>query len=160
NFAVDVLGLGLPLGIALLAALFWWLHRRAGSGMHLQAFLVRAALLVLVVLIVLNKVGSPQYLAWLGAPVALALALRLPGWRSTAWQVAALALLTQIVFPLDYGALLNGRVPVSLVLVARNVLLVVLLVKTVRDLVSDSRRSEDSYEPPGLVEAAASHAKR
>ncbi|MGV8978882.1 MAG: glycosyltransferase 87 family protein [Cellulomonas sp.] len=151
NLAVDVLGLALPLGIALLAALFWWLHRRAGTGMHLQAFLVRAALLVLLVLIVLNKVGSPQYLAWLASPVALALALRLPGWRSTAWQVAALAILTQIVFPLDYSALTVGHVPVSLVLVARNVLLVVLLVETVRDLVRDSRRSDDTYEAPELV---------
>jgi hypothetical protein len=163
TFAVDILGLALPVGLAALAALFFWLHRRAGAGLNLQAFVVRAALVVELALIVLNKVGSPQYLAWIAAPVALALALRLPGWRATAWKTAALAILTQIVFPLDYGALINGQVPVSLVLVARNVLLVVLLVHTVRDLVRESLPAAP-YEvavelaPAGDEAAAASQA--
>jgi hypothetical protein len=173
NVAIDILGLALPLGLAVLAALFLWIHRRAGASLHLQAFVVRAALLVELILIVLNKVGSPQYLTWIAAPIALALALRLPGWRTTAWMGAVLAILTQIEFPLDYGALLNGRVAVSLVLIARNIILVVLVVHTVRALVRESlpaRVAEPSgavAEPPGAVEppagdetSAASHASR
>jgi hypothetical protein len=150
TIAVDFLGLALPLGLAVLAALFYWLHRRAGAALHLQAFVVRAALLVELVLIVLNKVGSPQYLAWIAAPIALALAQRLPGWRRTAWMAATLAILTQTEFPLDYGALLNGQIGISLVLVARNVLLVVLVVHTVRALVRESLTAAP-YEPAVAV---------
>ena len=136
-----------------MTALLWWVRRRAGDALHAEAFVVRGALVLTIVLIVFNKVGSPQYIAWLAAPVAIALALRLPGWRPTAWTVLTIAGLTQIVFPLFYSGVLYGHVPVSLVLVARNVLLVTLLVQSVRDLVREEPPA--AHEPVATVPAAA-----
>jgi hypothetical protein len=96
-----------------------------------------------VLLIVTNKVGSPQFIGWLAGPVAVGLAR--PGadglrpWRWTAGLVLVIGALTQIVFPMTYSAITAGMVGPSLVLVARNVLLVVLLVVVARARLRMSR---------------------
>ena len=144
--AANMLGLVFFVALAALAVLLWWVRRRAGDGLHTEVFVVRGALVVTTALIVFNKVGSPQYLAWLAAPVAIALAMRLPGWRRSAWIVLVMAALTQIVFPLFYTSLLNGNLAISLVLVVRNVLLIALLAQSIRDLIRE--------EPGGTPERA------
>ena len=58
------------------------------GGIARTELLVRGAMLLTLAMLVFNKVGSPQYMGWLAPPVAVALALRLPGWRTTAWLVA------------------------------------------------------------------------
>lgn len=152
DVAVDVLGIALVVALAAVTALLWWVRRRAGGAELSPAFLVRAALILMTVLIVFNKVGSPQYVAWLAAPVAVALALRIPRARTTALLVLVIAGLTQIVFPLFYTEVLYGGVAVSLVLVVRNILLVVLLVQSIRDLV---RADPTGHDPVGTVPDAA-----
>ncbi|WP_203580503.1 glycosyltransferase 87 family protein [Microbacterium hibisci] len=78
--------------------------------------------------IVLNKVGSPQYMTWLIAPLVVGLVLDVRRW----WRPAALAVvilaLTQGVFPFWYDAILVLRPVEVWMLVLRNVLLVVLFV--------------------------------
>jgi hypothetical protein len=77
-----------------------------------------------------NKVLSPQYILWLGGPLA-ALAVRQMGdhhVRRAMRLLLGIALLTQVNYPLLYPWLVNGNFPVqfgTLVLETRNVLLVI-----------------------------------
>jgi hypothetical protein len=133
-----VLGVLLPLALAAAAGLLLWVRVRAGDRLDHAAFLARGALLIALVLIVANKVGSPQFIGWLAGPVVVGLAR--PGretvraWRTVAVLVLVIAALTQWVFPIAYDAITAGLVGPSLLLVTRNVLLVVTLVVVVRDL--------------------------
>lgn len=90
------------------------------------------SLLLIVLLIVSNKVFSPQYLIWVGPILAVCLCI------SRAWQVRAMAglllvasVLTQGLYPFNYDALLDNldatEFAVSL-LVLRNVLVAVIAV--------------------------------
>jgi hypothetical protein len=144
--AVDVLGWLMPLALLGSVALLWWRRERVGQGLWSDdradvELLTRGSMLMVLVLLVFNKVGSPQYMGWLAAPVAVALALRLPRWRTTALVTLGIGLATQTVFPWQYDQIIGGLWPTTLVLAARNAALVALLVLTVRELV---RRPEDA----------------
>ncbi|MDO8383621.1 MAG: glycosyltransferase 87 family protein [Microbacterium sp.] len=122
-------------GVAGLGAYKAW---RGASYVRLMPPL---ALALVLVLIVFNKVGSPQFQTWLIAPLVLWIVLD----RTRASTVAALSLvsaaLTQVVYPIVYGGVLNTQpVPVAL-LTARNVITIVLLVITVTALVRVPTRS-------------------
>ena len=125
--AATVLDLLMALAVAAVSGALW-LARLEGRS---REALLPGALTLLVVLIAANKVGSPQLLAWLAAPIAVMLCR--PGEAPRRWRraVAVTALvaagLTQPVFPWGYADFLAGDVAVSLTLVARNVTLVVLL---------------------------------
>ena len=122
----------LPMAVAGVAWLIWRARART------REVLVWGPLALCTLLIVMNKVGSPQYIGWLAPPVVVALATRMPGPDSApsgsaplpriARTVLAIAALTQVVFPLMYRPLLNGNAVIAVVLVARNVGLVVVLV--------------------------------
>lgn len=132
------LGLALPVALAAASGLLLWVRLRAGDRLDHAAFLARGALLIALVLIVANKVGSPQFIGWLAGPVVVGLAR--PGresaraWRPVAVLVLAIAGLTQWVFPIAYDPITAGVVGPTLLLVARNVLLVVTLAVVARDL--------------------------
>lgn len=159
NVMADFLGVAFALALVAGALLLWWCRQREGERFwHDEAaraqLLVRGAMLLTLVTIVFNKVGSPQYMTWLAAPVAVALALRLPGWRRTALVTLGVGLATQLVFPWFYSQITGGGPVMSLVLAARNVALVWLLVVTVAALVRDARARETTAlepdEEPGL----------
>lgn len=128
------LNVALALAAGVAAALLWWASRRGDA----TAVLAPGALLVLTVLVVFDKVLSPQYLSWFAAPIAAALAARPrpgggPGGSRPRWLLAAaptllvVAALTQWEFPWGYQHMLAGAGAVSVGLAARNVLLVVTL---------------------------------
>ncbi|MET0933270.1 MAG: glycosyltransferase 87 family protein, partial [Mycetocola sp.] len=98
--------------------------RRGASVVRLLPSL---ALALVLVLIVFNKVGSPQFQTWLIAPVVVGLLYR---GRAFAWPAGlalGLAALTQLIYPYFYGMLLTAT-PAMIVLVSlRNAGLVVLL---------------------------------
>jgi len=138
--AADVLGALFFLALGAAALLLWWRRENLGArmwsgGIARTELLVRGAMLLVLVMLVFNKVGSPQFIGWLGPPVAVALALRLPRWRTTAWLVLGVAGATQVVFPWFYTEVVGGGPAVTLTLAARNLALVVLLVHTVVALV-------------------------
>lgn len=149
--ATAVLDVLLPLAVAAIAGVLL-LARRRGRA---DEAVLPAALVLLVVLVVTNKVGSPQFLTWVAAPVTVLLTVvedRRPDVRrsrSTDWSprwvvmAASLALvaagLTQVVFPWGYMALLTGHPAVTAVLVARNALLVALLATAAVGLVGALR---------------------
>ena len=138
--AADVLGALFFLALAAAALLLWWRREQLGArmwsgGTDRTELLVRGAMLLTLAMLVFNKVGSPQYIGWLAPPVAVALALRLPGWRTTAWLTLVTAGATQVVFPWFYSEVIAGGPGTTLTLAARNIALVVLLVHTVVALV-------------------------
>ncbi|MGN7948202.1 hypothetical protein ACTJKH_05615 [Microbacterium sp. 22215] len=93
------------------------------------------ALSLVATLIVLNKVGSPQFQTWLIAPVILWLVLDRTRATAPALIVLALCALTCLVYPLNYDALLRAEILPVAILTLRNVLLVVALVVGIRALV-------------------------
>ncbi|MFS0705332.1 glycosyltransferase 87 family protein, partial [Cellulomonas sp. 179-A 9B4 NHS] len=132
----DVLGAGLVVGVLLATVVLWWCRRRDGATFWTDDavrgdFVVRGAFLMALVLIVANKVGSPQFITWLAPPVAVGLALGLPWWRRTAAALAGVAAATQVVYPWWYDDVLRGVTGTTLLLAARNVAVVALLVVTV-----------------------------
>jgi len=139
----DTLGVLFFVAIVGVAALLWWRRETLGHRMWTDTvargeLLLRGAMLLTLAMLVFNKVGSPQYMTWLAAPVVAALGLGLPGWQFTARWVLVVAAATQIVFPWFYTEITYGGAGTTAILAARNALLVVLLVTTARDLVRDS----------------------
>lgn len=99
-------------------------QRRGAPWPRLFPTLVLALVLVLVVV---NKVGSPQFSSWLAAPILLGLVLETRAWRLPAVLGLAIAGLTQIVYPFFYDSLLAADPLLVAVLTLRNLLELALL---------------------------------
>jgi len=129
------------LGGLLLVTLWWRAHRTSPSAGTLGWIFLATALVVTVT----NKTLSPQYLLWLGGPVA-ALAVRSqanPAVRTFARVLLVTAVATQLVFPIGYNALLktHSLMPlVTLDLALRNLLLLWLTWYAVRQVWIQTRR--------------------
>jgi len=145
--AAAAVDMALALAVGLVAGLLWWARTQGRS----VAALVPGAFLTLIVLVVVNKVGSPQLLAWLAAPVAVMVGRpAAPGarWlRALATTTLAAAALTQVVFPWGYLRLLGGSGSITAILVLRNLLLVALVVLAVVGLLR-AARADDSDDWP------------
>lgn len=107
---------------------------KAARGASFPRMFPPLALTLVALLIVTNKVGSPQFQTWLIAPVILWIVLDRVRARVPAVVVLALCLLTCMVYPLGYDALLRADALAVAVLTVRNILLVVLLILGVRAL--------------------------
>ena len=92
------------------------------------------ALSFVVVLLLANKVGSPQFITWLAAPVVLGLVLRPRRFLVPAALAAGIALLTQVIYPYWYGWLLAAHPGFVLVLTVKVLLMAALLVWGIRGL--------------------------
>lgn len=102
---------------------------------------------IVVVLIVANKVGSPQFQTWLIAPLVLWIAVDGLRARVPAILVLTLCALTCLVYPLSYDALLRAELLPVLILTLRNALLLVLLAVGIRALVRvPARRPSNTRE--------------
>ncbi|MBM7504244.1 glycosyltransferase 87 family protein [Agromyces aurantiacus] len=106
--------------------------RAARRGAHLVALLPPLALAFTTVLIVANKVGSPQFVTWLAAPVILGIVLGGGRHLVPAGLALAIAVLTQVIYPYWYGWLLIANPGFVVVLTVKVVLLVLLLLWAVR----------------------------
>lgn len=138
----QVTGNGIDVAIALMTPLLalaavavlllgWLAMRGKADYMRLFPPLVLA---LVVTLIAFNKVGSPQFMGWLAAPVILGLVLRGAAWRTPAIVVAVMAALTQVVYPYLYDWLLAADPLMVLVLTLRNLLEFVLLGWALREI--------------------------
>ncbi len=103
------------------------------------------ALAVTTALILVNKVGSPQFVTWLAVPVIFGLTASLTG-RGPSFRVPVvlslvIAGLTQVIYPYLYSQLLQRQPDFTLLLVlsARNVLYVVLFLWAVAAVVDAIR---------------------
>ncbi|BDV30102.1 hypothetical protein Microterr_07620 [Microbacterium terricola] len=121
----------LVLAVAVVAGLGAW---RAWRGASFARLFPTLALAFVLTLIVFNKVGSPQFMTWLIAPIAVGLVIDRRRWTRPAVLGLLAAGLTQLIYPFTYlGLLMVEPLPV-LLLTARNGLVVVFLVWTLVDL--------------------------
>ncbi|MFF2604751.1 glycosyltransferase family 87 protein [Arthrobacter koreensis] len=110
--------------VAVVLLLVWAVKRGADAG----ALLAAGSLALVSAFIVFNKVGSPQFMLWLGAVVAVGVAWEGRAWRLPASMMIAVAALTTLVYPVFYEALYNDlNVAVAVLLTLRNLLLMALL---------------------------------
>ena len=108
---VDVSSIAALVGLALIILLIIRAFRQDGSTPVAIGFVVLATVAIM---IVTNKTLSPQYLLWLGGPMATLLILRrqaapdeVKPIRRIAGQLLVLALLTQLVYPVFYSGYLG-----------------------------------------------------
>ncbi len=81
------------------------------------------SLALVTTLIVFNKVGSPQYITWLAAPIVIGLVYRGRAFLTPAILVAVTAALTQTFYPNLYDLILTVHPAALAVLTARNLML-------------------------------------
>ncbi|GAA1518176.1 hypothetical protein BJ978_002050 [Agromyces terreus] len=108
--------------------------RAVRRGAAFSLVLPPLALALPVVLMLANKVGSPQFVTWLAAPVVLGLVYRPARFAVPALLAAAIALFTHIIYPYWYGWLLVADPAFVFLLTVKVVLLVALLVWAARAL--------------------------
>ena len=138
----QVTGNGINVAIALMTPLLalavtvvlllGWLAMRWGA--NFERLFPPLVLALVVTFIAFNKVGSPQFMTWLAAPVILGLVMRGAAWRTPAILVAVLAALTQVVYPYFYDWLLVAHPVMVGVLTLRNLLEFVLLGWALREI--------------------------
>lgn len=109
--------------------------RKATRGASFARLFPPLALTLVAALIVVNKVGSPQFQTWLIAPVVLWFVWDRARANGPALIVLALCALTCLIYPLNYDALLRAEVLPVVILTARNLLLIVALVVGLRAVV-------------------------
>ena len=126
------------LGLALIILLTIRAFRHDGSTAVATGFVIVA---IVAIMTITNKTLSPQYLLWLGGPMAALLVLRphatpeeKPAINRMAGQLLGLALLTQLVYPLFYDSYLgrDGQpmmIIATIVTAIRNLALVAFTVK-------------------------------
>jgi uncharacterized membrane protein len=142
------------LGLAAIVALYLRAFR---SGTPSAVGVGLVVLSTVAIMIITNKTLSPQYLLWLGGPMAALLVLKKSEstepervvLRRLAAQLLVLALLTHLVYPALYDGLLGRQghlmiIVATVVTALRNVALLLFTMETVRLAWRDLRR-----EPAG-----------
>ncbi|MFF2488359.1 glycosyltransferase 87 family protein [Microbacterium sp. NPDC058062] len=117
------------LAIAVIGAVKAW------RGASFVALFPPLALALVLGFIVLNKVGSPQYMTWLIAPVVVGLAIDRHRWLRPAVLTVVILALTQWLFPFAYDWLLVLWPAAVLLVVLRNIMLLALFAWVVVRLV-------------------------
>ncbi|MGX9900024.1 hypothetical protein ACW0JT_09065 [Arthrobacter sp. SA17] len=141
--------------VALLVAglIFWALHNGKGAEVPDRSeLLLVGSLAIATAFVVFNKVGSPQFILWLGPAVAVGLAHNWKEWRVPAALLTLIAVTTFFVFPVLFQPLSHNDPLAALVLTIRNLLLVVLLCFSLRRLYILGRGERTpAVEPPGAA---------
>ncbi|MBW8872654.1 MAG: DUF2029 domain-containing protein [Leifsonia sp.] len=101
--------------------------RALRRGTPYTRILPELTLALVTAFIAFNKVGSPQYVVWLAAPVVIGLAYQGRGFRTPAVLVLITAGLTQVFYPFLYDLLLVPEPGMVAVLTVRNVMYFVIL---------------------------------
>ena len=114
------------LGAILITVALIFLAKKAGADFG--QILTWGALTATLDLIVFNKVGSPQFIYWLAVPLMLGLLYRVPNWLPAVVMIFASALVTQLVYPWLYSAVLSQDSTATAVLLVRNLLEIAALV--------------------------------
>ncbi|HEU5222688.1 MAG TPA: hypothetical protein VFU07_03305 [Candidatus Lumbricidophila sp.] len=114
--------------------LLWFGIRAARRGAHAAELLVPLSLGFVTMLMLCNKVGSPQFVSWLAAPVILGIVLHRRKSLTPVILVLAIAALTQGIFPYVYRWLLWGHMGMVMLVTAKAMLLAILLGWAIRSV--------------------------
>ena len=79
-------------------------------------------------LIVFNKVGSPQYMTWLVAPVVFGFIAKVAEAKTASALVLVISLITWLIYPIAYDAILASHFWETVLLTLRNLVLLAALV--------------------------------
>lgn len=123
-------------------------------GANPNAIFAPLAMALTTNLIVTNKVGSPQYETWLAVPIILGLVAATkggPSFRVPAALALVIALLTDLIYPWNYGHLIHLRLLWITAITIRNLGVVALLGIAVADLVAQARRAKGSTAAPSAA---------
>ncbi len=123
------------IGLALVFLAHWRLMRRDASPRGVAL----TGVTLLLVILATNKVFSPQYVLWLLAVFAAAAVLDAPTWKRHVPTVLVLCGLTQLVFPIFYGDVLNTAWIGLVAMTIRDGVLLYLLVRVSRELLREVR---------------------
>lgn len=121
-----------PLLLVAVLAAAALLIRALRRGADRARLVYAGSLLLTIVLIVFNKVGSPQFMIWLAPVIMVGLLHDRVRWRIPALLTLGIAATTFVIYPLFYTPLIHANPIMAGVLTLRNVLLVILLGWTVR----------------------------
>ena len=119
------------LAIAGVLTLILLAKRRSTDTAHL---LLLGALALSTALVVFNKVGSPQYMLWIAPIIAVGVASNWNRWRTPAYLMLVIGVLTTLIFPIFYLPLLDGDPAALLLLTVRNALMIAMFAWTVQRL--------------------------
>ena len=146
-----------PLLIAAVAVVLLLALRALRRDVDAPTVLVPVSLALVLAMIVFNKVGSPQFITWLAAPVVLGLSLRQARMLLPGALVLGIALLTQLFYPWNYHAVLAAEPVAATVLTLRNLALIVAFVVAVRalwQLPGIARRGAEQPTESALIKEA------
>ena len=116
-----------PLMFLVIAGIFVLLLVALRRSRDNAQLVLMGALALVTTFVVLNKVGSPQYMLWIAPVVAVGVAHDWTYWRAPAYLTLVIGGLTTLIFPVFYLPLVHGDAGAILLLTLRNGLLVVLL---------------------------------
>src|SRR6218665_63022 len=119
--------LATPLMVVLSVTIIGLGIRATRSGASFLALFPPLALCLVVTLMLSNKVGSPQFVSWLAAPIILGLVVSTRRYLTPAILTGGIALCTQVIYPYWYRWLLSAQPVFVFVLTLKIVLLVGLL---------------------------------
>lgn len=117
-----------PIMFAALAITVWLGFRAVRAGATRNSVFAVVSLTAVLDLIVFNKVGSPQFMCWIAVPVIAWLYLEQKIEVLPAVAVLAVALLTNLVYPIFYLDLMGLGDTSVILLSARNAVLIGLLI--------------------------------
>lgn len=145
------------LSLILTVYLSYRLTRHGHDDERLHEAIVLAILTIVLATIVANKTLSPQYILWLGGPVAALLVARTSHWLRRhlgvlAVSLVVIGLLTQLTYPWGaFGIMANplGSGPETSVLLLRNLALLVLTGYAFALTIRASRPAPEAPEAPG-----------
>lgn len=144
-----------PLLIAAVAAVAGIGAYKAWRGASFVRLFPPLALALVLAFIVFNKVGSPQYMTWMIAPLAMGLVVDRRRWARPAALGLIIAVITQVVYPMIYWDLLNAEALPAAVLTLRNVLVAVLLVWAIVRVVQVPRRATTARRTAAFERSAS-----
>ena len=113
-----------------------------------------AATVGLLLLVITNKVFSPQYLLWIIAPIAALASAREMINRLTIWLLMTASLLTHVLFPYLYAELVDGDLWPLVVLTLRDGCLIALTASLAMRLWSALQRPSGPQVPGRAAQRA------
>ncbi|MCS4535202.1 DUF2029 domain-containing protein [Corynebacterium sp. HS2168-gen11] len=140
EFALQMTSIGMLLLVAACCVWALAIFVKGGSRLPDPSYVI---LSIVLLLIVVNKVFSPQYIIWLG-PILAVILLRAPQRITLGLAIATLMVagISQLIYPVYYDDLLilgESQSPVVILLVVRNIIIVGMTIITVMNAYRTTR---------------------